>query len=376
MKIMIDARLYGLENAGLGRYVMNLLDSLMALDRSNQYFVLLRKKYFNELNFSGNWKKILADFKHYSLIEQIRLPQIINSYNPDVIHFPHFNIPIFYRGKFVVTIHDLLMQRYRGAKATTLPVYLYFPKQLAARFTFREAVLRSEKIIAPSMSVRKEIKKYYPVKEEKVAVTYEGFDRMFLKAKDDSKILREYDLDSPYFVYAGNAYPHKNLTRAIEAINLLNQERTEKVLLVIASPRNVFSKKLENLVKELNAVRWVRLLGFVPDEDLPSLYKSSLGFLFPSLSEGFGLPGIEALASGTLLLASKIDVFKEVYKDKAIYFNPYDFTSIEKTMEYILTIEKEKRILLINEGREFVKRYSWSKMAEETLKVYASCAGL
>jgi glycosyltransferase involved in cell wall biosynthesis len=376
MKIIIDARLYGLENAGLGRYVMNLLAGLMAWDKNNHYLILLRKKYFTELNCPDNWKKILTDFKHYSLIEQVRLPGLIKSHKPDIVHFPHFNIPIFYPGKFVVTVHDLLMQRYRGAKATTLPVYLYFPKQLAARYVFRQAVLKSEKIIVPSLAVKAEIKKYYPVKEEKVAVTYEGFDIKFLEAKEDVGILRKYNLHNPYFIYAGNAYPHKNLTRAIEAINLLNRDRAEETLLVIASPRSVFSKKLENLVNELGASQQVKLIGFVPDHDLASLYKNSLGFLFPSLSEGFGLPGIEAMAGGTLVLASDIPVFKEIYKNQAIYFNPYDFTSIEKSMEVALTMDTQKRREMIERNKEFVKKYSWSKMAEETLKVYEDCAGL
>src|SRR3989344_8400264 len=164
---------------------------------------------------------------------------------------------------------------------------------------------------------------------------------------------------SRYFIYAGNAYPHKNLDRLMEAV------KAAEVDLYIASSRNVFTKRLEEKKNE-----YVKLLGFVPDEKLTELYKNSVAFVFPSLSEGFGLPGIEAMEAGTLVLCSDIPVFREVYKDAAIYFNPLDFTSIEKAMENVLEMSEDVRKEKIAFAQKFVKRYSWSQMARETLKVY------
>ena len=166
---------------------------------------------------------------------------------------------------------------------------------------------------------------------------------------------------SKYFIYAGNAYPHKNLDRLMEATE------AAKVDLYIASSRNVFTKRLE---KKKN--QYVKLLGFVPDAKLKELYKNSVAFVFPSLSEGFGLPGIEAMEAGTLVLASDIPVFREIYKDAAIYFNPYDFSSIEKSMQSALGLSDEERKAKIAYAQNFVKRYSWEKMAKETLRVYQS----
>jgi len=177
---------------------------------------------------------------------------------------------------------------------------------------------------------------------------------------------------SKYFVYAGNAYPHKNLGRLIEAMVLLNKSQDEPVILKIASSRNVFTKRLEKEIGELGAERYVELLGFVPDKKLNDLYKKSVAFVFPSLSEGFGLPGIEAMEAGTLVLASDTPVFKEVYKDAAVYFNPLDFTSIEKSMRDALEVPETVRKEKIAFGQKFIKRYSWSQMAKETLKVYES----
>lgn len=376
MKILIDGRLYGLENAGLGRYVMNLVGELSRLDKKNEYCLLLTKKYFEKLNLPGNWKKILADFRHYSIVEQIRLPRIVKEEKPDLTHFPHFNVPVTFSGKFIVTIHDLLMHKNVGLDATTLIPPLYFVKRLGYKTIFKKAVLDSVKIITPSEAVKKEIVDYYHVSPEKINVIYEGVDEKIGTMGEAKKVLAKYDIKNRYFIYAGNAYPHKNLRRLIEAIITLNTNYDQKVVLTIASARTIFTHRLQKEIQRFKAGNFVKLLGFVPDGDLGVLYKNSVGFVFPSISEGFGLPGLEAFACETLVLASDIPVFKEVYRDKAIYFNPYDFSSIEKALHWAMEISPEVRKTLIERGQDFVKRYSWTKMAEETLKIYESSFSL
>ncbi len=180
-------------------------------------------------------------------------------------------------------------------------------------------------------------------------------------------------MSSRYFIYAGNAYPHKNLNRLIEAVVLLNKSVDEPVKLKIVSSRNVFTKRLEAQIRTLGADKFVELLGFVPDEKLKVLYKNSVAFTFPSLSEGFGLPGIEAMEAETLVLASDIPVFREIYGPAAIYFNPLDFTAIEKSMKNALEMSDTERKTKVAFAQKFAKRYSWAKMAKETLKIYESC---
>lgn len=363
MKILIDGRLYGLENAGLGRYVINLVRELAKIDSKNDYVLLLRKKYFNKLNLPKNWKIVLSDYQHYSVIEQIKLPILIKKEKPDIVHFPHFNVPIFFSGKFVVTIHDMLMHNFAGLSATTLPAPFYLLKYLVYKLVFRKAIYASLKIIVPSNAIKKEIIDYYHISSDKITVTYEGFDRRIG--------LKPIKINAPYFVYVGNAYPHKNLNRLIEAVILLNKNIKMKVLLVIASSRNVFTQKLSDRIKKIGAENFVKLLGFVPDSQLGNLYKNSIGFVFPSLSEGFGLPGLEALNAGTLLLASNTPIFKEIYGKTALYFDPTDPLSIEKSMRSALEIKGLKRKEKIIIGQKFVKKYSWVKMAEETKEIYA-----
>ena len=373
MKIVIDARMYGIEHTGIGRYVMELTQNLAKIDRKNDYTLILRNNYFKSLSLPANFKKIKGDFRQYSFSEQISLPKILKNEKPDLVHFPHFNVPILYRGDYVVTIHDLLMHKQKGFEATTLAPIVYLIKRLGYRAVFDRAVKKPVKIIVPSHAVKKELVDYYSLDPDKVSVTPEGVSDLS-GGGAVTPLLKKYGIETPYFIYTGNAYPHKNLKRLIEAIISLNTERRIKAHLVIVSARNFFVKKLEKLISEMGAGAFVKVLGFLPDEEVGTLYRHSAAFVFPTLSEGFGIPGLDAMEVGTLVLASEILVLKEVYKEHAIYFNPFDFSSIARTMELALEIGAEAREERIAKARDFVKRYSWNKMAQETLKIYEGCA--
>lgn len=368
MKILLDARLYGPENSGLGRYIVNLVNELSRLDSKNQYVILLRKKYFDDLDLPQNWKKIQADFRHYSFAEQLLIPRIIKKEKPDITHFPHFNVPLFFKGKFIVTIHDMLMHKSVGPAATTLPAPLYFIKRLGYRAVFDHAVKSSVALIVPSRAVKEELLEKYDIDRDKIKVTYEGFDKKISNGSAP-------EMPKPYFVYTGNAYPHKNLVTLIKAIKILNTKSEQRVFLAISSARNIFTQRVEKMISEIGAEKYVKMLGFVPDIQLGALFKNSVGFVFPSLSEGFGLPGIEAMASGTLLLASNIPVFNEIYEDNALYFDPKDPDSIVDTMRMSMSVSREERERKILNSIQFVKKYSWAKMAKETLNIYENMSG-
>lgn len=361
--ILIDARMYGLENAGIGRYIINLIEELKKLSTKEKFKILLRKKYFDQLNFPNNWKKVLANFPHYGIEEQTKLPNIINKENPDLVHFPNFNVPLFWNGKFVVTIHDLTMQR-QGTSATTLPLPLYYLKRIPFLYAFNFAVRNSQKIITPTKVVQQDIVNYYRVSEDKLKVIYEGLTELPKTGKNSKKI------SEPYFLYIGNAYPHKNLEKAIQGIVMLNKWHSQKTLLLIGGSRNIFTERLSASINDLHAEDYVKLIGFVDDKELKQLYKNSIGFIYPSLSEGWGLQGLEAMGAGTLVLASDIPVFREVYEDHVIYFNPKSPQSIEDAMDKALKLTSQKRNQIIKKAKIFVKKYSWRKMAEDTLQVY------
>ena len=171
---------------------------------------------------------------------------------------------------------------------------------------------------------------------------------------------------SNYFIYTGNAYPHKNLEILIDAVVL------GKFNLKIISARNVFTQRLEKLINIKRAEKFVEISGFVDDQKLKSLYKNSIAFVFPTLEEGFGLPPMEAINAGTLAIVSDIPVLKEVYGESVFYFDPNSVKSIMGAMNNVLKISKVERQKIIKNSQKFLSKYSYLQMAKETLKVYNS----
>ena len=380
MKIGIDCRMYGLKHAGIGRYVQNLVENLLILDRENEYVLFARNNPeeiknsrppgFARQSEQVKFKIVLADIPHYSLKEQWLLPLIVNKEKVDLLHFPHFNVPVFYFGKDVVTIHDLIKHTSRGMATTTRFPLIYWLKFLAYKLVFWLAIKRAQKVFVPSQFVKDELVKRYGLKAEKVIVTYEGVE---IQSSKRRTILDKYNIQKPYLLYVGSVYPHKNIERLIEAIVALNTllitNHQKRVTLVVVCARSVFWERLKEKVKRMGAEEYVNLTGFVPDEELAVLYREAKAFVFPSLSEGFGLPGLEAMAQGTPLVASDIPVFREVYGEGALYFNPLDPDDIITKIKELLENPNLQQSLR-KQGPLVANRYSWGKMASKTLAGY------
>lgn len=371
MKIVIDARLYGLENAGIGRYLINLINQIEKQDTKNNYLILLRKKYFHELNFKNkNFKKVLADYQHYSFKEQLALIIQLIKLKPDLTHFPHFNVPLLWWGKYIVTIHDLIKHESRGMATTTRSPWLYWLKHQLYLSLVNKAVKKSVKIITPSHFWKEELIQRYHLPAGKIIVTYEGIDEHLLKNQTKvipEEVLKKYKIKKPFVVYTGSLYPHKNVEILAKAIGKINQG----LHLVIICARNVFYKRFLLKIKKLGVIQSVNLVGFVPDEELAAIYKEAEAFVFPSLWEGFGLPGLEAMGLGLPVLAAKASCLPEVYGEAALYFNPYQTNDLVKKIKKIKE-DKKFREELISKGLAQVRKYSWERTAKETLLVYNS----
>ena len=201
MRIGIDARLYS--ESGIGRYIRNLLKYLQKLDSNNDYFVFLLKKDFDKVILGKNFQKVEANFKWYGIEEQYKFPGLLNKYKLDLVHFPHFNIPIFYLGKFVITVHDLIHQKFQMNRVTTLNPITYKIKQFGYSTVFNIALRNSQKIFVPSNYVKKEILKKFSVYKDKIVVTYEGVDEEIKNIKlqitnsQINKILSHFNISQP-----------------------------------------------------------------------------------------------------------------------------------------------------------------------------------
>lgn len=359
MKIVIDARLYGQENGGIGRYIMSYLSELAKQDKKNEYHLLLRAEYMGKLNLGENFHEVLVDDRHYSVAEQFSVIKAVSRIKPDVTHFLHFNVPLRFTTPFVVTIHDLLMHQGVGRQATTLPFWKYHIKRLAYRKIFDHAVHAAKEIIVPSEFVKTDLLRTYKVSDKKVHVIYEGVTAPSKRGKSSKA-------PSPYFLYVGNAYPHKNIGNLIKAVKKVNEKT--KINLVLVNPRDVFTTRLKALIKAENAEHIVTIKHAVNDNELFALYESATAFVYPSLSEGFGLPGIEAFLAGTPVLASDIPIFHEVYQDHAQYFDPHNVESISDVMTTFLA--STPNVSKIKKAQQFVSKYSWSEMAKRTRALY------
>jgi glycosyltransferase involved in cell wall biosynthesis len=372
-RIGIDARFYGPVGKGLGRYTQEVVDAVTRLDQENEYVVFLGKENFNEFESSDpRVKKVLANVRWYTVAEQIIMPILIKKEKIDLMHFPHFNVPLLTPCRFVVTIHDLILTKHPTERATTLGPSTYKLKNWGYRTVINHAVKAAKTIIAVSSYTKADIVAQFKVIPDKVKVIYEGVaERLQADARaDDKKVIFRYNIHKPYLLYVGNAYPHKNLEGLIEIFAKI-KEKHKDLQLVLVGKRDYF---YDRLIKQAQNNRYkedILFPGFVPDFDLVSLYKEAEAYVFPSFFEGFGLPALEAMQHGSPVISSQATCLPEVLGEAAIYFNPEDKTNFVLALDQVLN-NKELRQKLIMAGRNQVKLYSWQRCARETIAVYNS----
>ena len=378
MKIGIDARL--LEQQGPGRYVVNLLRELERQDSDNDYIIFLTKE-GSELYHPNNpkFKKWVSDYKWYTLQEQFGFLIDLLRARLDLLHVPHFNVPILYPGRLVVTIHDMIMGK-QDKNASTLTSFAYLIKSLGYKLVLNVGLMRARAIIVPSETVKENILKSHKLNPDKIYVTYEGVDEKLFKNKiKDMKVvttqLEEMGIVEKYFLYVGSAYPHKNLKSLIIAFKALAEKQSFKGQFVIAGKVDYFSQRLAGFVHALKLDKAIVFVAKfsennkITDKELAYLYMGATAYVFPSLEEGFSITPLEAQAFGVPVLLSDIPTHKEVFKDSVLYFNPKSTIDMADKMDMLMK-NKEMQGDLKRRGKENVMKYSWANMAKRTLQVY------
>lgn len=360
MRIGIDARIW---SETTGRYVRNLVHGLQSIDDDNQYFIFvmgLEEAKIKKTVTKDNFKIVPTSIKIHSLDEQINYAGEIEKFDLDIMHFTYFSLPIRYKRPFIVTIHDLIIHHFPTGRASTLPFPLYYLKRLAYLYLVQKSADKASAIIAVSQATKGEIVDHLQVAANKINVIYEGVDNAVLPQN------KERIIKSPYILYVGNAYPHKNLERLIEAFQ---KARTGDQKLVLVGKQNFFYKRIEKEMKK-KKINDVIFFGEATDSQLSSLYAFANAYVMPSLMEGFGLPPLEAMANNCLVLASDIPSLKEICADGAVYFDPYKTSDI--TDKITFAFSQEDKSSYIKKGKERVRGFSWDKMARETLNLYES----
>lgn len=369
MRIGIDARFYGPFGKGLGRYVQKLIEHLEQLDHPHQVTVFLRKENWEACQlYDSRFTKALADYPWYSISEQTGFPRLLRRGNFDLMHFPHYNVPLFYRRPFVVTIHDLIVSRYPTVRASTLNPLVYRLKHEAYQWVIRSAVNRARRILTVSQYSKQVLQSTFRIPGKKIVVTYEAAEPLSAGAAT-SGAKERLAPRAPYLLYVGNAYPHKNLEGLLSAFVLLKKTVHSPLKLVLVGKMDYFFRRIVQRAALLRLGDDVVFPGFVTDEELAALYAHAALYVFPSFEEGFGLPPLEAMSAGVPVASSNRSCLPEILGDAAAFFDPDQPRQMAEVLRRLLA-HPDERSRLRKKGISRVARFRWDDLARTTLDVY------
>jgi glycosyltransferase involved in cell wall biosynthesis len=369
VRIAIDAR--KLHDYGIGTYVRNLLKQLARQDRDTEYVLLCRPEDCGlAAQLGGNFRAVAERSRPYSIREQVSVPLDLRRERIDLFHAPHYVLPPLAPTRSVVTIHDC--------------IHLMFPQYLRnrvawwyARTFLWAATRRSDRVLTVSEASKRDILRFFNIPPDKIAVIYNGIDDLFWTAPDEEEVVRvreRFQLTAPFVLYAGNIKPHKNLERVIDAFFRLRRDDLGELKLLIIGDEVSKYATLRRAVHRYKLHKHVRFLGFVPDRTLAVLYRLADVFVFPSLYEGFGLPPLEAMASGTPVVTSNVSSLPEVVGDAAILVDPYDADAIAGGIRMVLT-DARLRAGLRERGRARAREFSWERSVARIREIYQEVAG-
>ncbi len=364
MRIGIDAR--KLHDFGIGTYIRNLLRHLGRLDRESEYVLFCRPGDVSLAPvFGENFRAVAEPARPYSFSEQLAIPRDVARARLDLFHEPHYVLPPLTLTKSLVTIHDCIHLMF--------PQYL--PNRLAyvyARASMWAAAHRASRVLTVSESSKRDILHFFDIAPEKITVIYNGIDERFNQPPEEADVARvrtRYQLDRPFILYAGNVKPHKNLERTINAFHRVRKAGFDDLRLVIIGDEISKHPALRRAVHRYMLHKHVRFLGFVPDDTLAVLYRLAAVFVFPSLYEGFGLPPLEAMASGTPVVTSNVSSLPEVVGDAAVMVDPYSSQAIADGIIRVLG-DPGLRETLKQRGLARAQEFSWARSVGRVWGIY------
>ncbi len=354
--IAIDARII---NSSTGRYVERLLTYLQDVDTKNHYSILVRKKdrlFWTPKN--DNFSIVIADFDNYSFAEQFGLKKLLDSLNPDLVHFCMPQQPLWYTGKKITTFHDLTLLKTYNSDKNWLVFHL---KQKIGKYAFIKALKDNDHIIAVSNYTKHELHALTDVSDSKITTVYESSD---VDKTTPSRVSLPF---KEFILYVGQQSDYKNIKRLGDAHQLL-AAKYPGLGLVLAGKKNASARANEQYFATQKYTN-IHFTDFIPDSELSWLYSHARAYVFPSLMEGFGLPGLEAMSHDLPVISSDATCLPEIYGKAAHYFNPLDTSDIAQAIDTVLSdISLQER--LVTNGQKQLQKYSWLKMAKETHTLY------
>lgn len=378
MRIALDVR--RIRDFGVGTYIRNLLQAMAAQDAPHDFRLICAARDQEQLPaLPGNFRVEIYNRRDSSRLDHFALPKLLRHLGVDLTHIPFHRVPLLMPQPYVVTIHDLSSVFYDDATGIL---------HAARVFRLKRGLNRASRIIAVSGATQKDVVNLVPAAADRVRLIYNAPDPQFLgrrtsgspggdpaaAARERHRILERYQINYPFLLYAGSIRPQKNIPRLIEAFAVVRQKLEnhggykDLRLIVIGDDISRYPV-VRRAVIQSRVEHAVRFLGFIPLDTLRVFHELATAFVFPSLYEGFGLPPLEAMASGTPVIASQVSSLPEVVGGAAMLVNPENVFDIARGITEVL-LNAELREELITRGRRQAARFSWARTAREVLAVY------
>lgn len=346
------------------------------LDEDNHYILVGRSQDAQELGtLPANFEIVPYERPDRALVDQAAFPLYLRRFRANVCHIPLNMISLFMPKPFVATVHDLSSLLFEDPDGKHRRFRLY---------QFRRGLERADRVIAVSNATRRDIEDLFGIRPEKIRQIYNAPDPRFLADgpgpgdMERQMLLERYQINHPFLLYVGTIRPQKNIPRLVEAFAVLRGDLEDQPLfrdlrLIIIGDEISRHPAVRRTVIQTRMEQFVRFLGFVTFDTLRTFYASASAFVFPSLYEGFGLPPLEAMASGTPVVTSNISSLPEVVGNAAVLVNPENVFEIAKGIREALT-NSTLRATLIHRGHEQARRFSWESTARQVLSIYKEVA--
>jgi glycosyltransferase involved in cell wall biosynthesis len=378
LHIVIDVR--RINDFGIGTYIRNLIQALASIDPHNHYTLIISPANLRELPaLPQNFEIATYGRSDADPADHIAFPVFLRQFPADLYHIPANRVPLFMLKPYVVTIHD--MSSLLFDKRRTL-------RNMMRQYRFRRGLLRAERVIAVSASTRRDVENLMGVPPERMRLVYSAPGPEFFTERhapdaeaeslEHQRILERYQIQYPFLLYAGAIRPQKNIPRLVEAFaiaraDLARHPAYRDLRLIIIGDEISRYPAVRQAVIQSRVEDSVRFLGFVPFDTMRVFYDSSEAFVFPSLYEGFGLPPLEAMASGTPVITSSMSSLPEVVGDAAMLVNPENVFDIARGIKEVL-LDQALRARLVEAGRIHAAKYSWKSTAQHVLEIYREIA--
>jgi glycosyltransferase involved in cell wall biosynthesis len=372
MRIGFDAKRAFCNSTGLGNYSRTLINNLAAFYPNEQYFLYTPHVDLNSSGFPPKNARVCLPkhpFIPGSLWRTFLLSRLFKRDRLDIYHGLSHEIPVMIPPAYrtFVTIHDLIYLRH--------PHFFPWIDRLIYSRKFHHACERADVIIAISEQTKRDIVEFFKISEEKIHVVYQSVNEHFTCRSDalnDEKILSSYGLVPDYILSVGSLTERKNQLNLVEAFSKLSKGSEQ---LVLIGNGDAYRKRLEVKIKQLDLENKVVILDRVKAADLPALYRGAKVMVYPSFFEGFGLPIVEALASGVPVVTSKGHCFPEAGGPSSMYVDPFDVDDIARGLEAVVH-DEHLRKKMREDGLVHAKKFLKEETTKRLMELYKSACSL